>query len=136
MRIALVLSLLAAPALVATSALADTTPYTLTATADAAKKGAPGKIHVRVTPAAGHHMNKDFPTSLTLVPPAGVTLPKAQLSAKDASKLVEGELAFDVEFTAADAGKKDVTGTAKFAVCTEKNCAPQTAKVLVSLDVK
>jgi len=110
--------------------------YILKVEAPAAKKGQPAVAHIKVTPGAGYHMNKEYPTSLALTPPAGVTLAKAKLTAKDAAKWEEPGGQFDVSYTAAAAGKQTVTGELKFAVCSANSCDPKKSPVSFEIDVK
>lgn len=110
-------------------------PYTVTIAKVSAVKGQPATAQVVIKPAAGYHMNKDFPTSLKLSPPAGVTLAKAQLNKADA-KLSDNEGSFDVTLTAANAGAQKVPGELRFAVCTETTCDPQKSAVAIELEVK
>mgnify|MGYP000019285361 CR=1 FL=1 len=110
-------------------------PYTLTIAKVSAVKGKPATAQVVIKPAAGYHINKDFPTSLKLTPPAGVTLAKAELKKADA-KLSENEGSFDVTLTAANAGALKIPGELRFAVCTETTCDPQRSSVNIELDVK
>ena len=118
----------------APAALADPS-YALTIDAPSAKVGAPAQAHLKVTPGPGHHVNKDYPTSLKLTAPTGVELPKPNLTAKD-GKVEEAQAAFDVAFTAKEAGKKTFTGKLSFAVCTAETCEPHTEKVSFTVDVK
>ena len=110
-------------------------PYTLTAAAVSGATGQPVKAQVVIKPAAGYHMNEEFPTSLKLSPTQGVTYAKAQLSKADAA-MSKSECRFDVVLTGAEAGKKTVTGNLSFAVCTETTCDPQKATVRIDLTVK
>ncbi len=110
-------------------------PYTLSIAKVSAKKGQPATTQVVIKPAAGYHINKDFPTSLKLNPPAGVTLAKAELKKADA-KLSETEGSFEVTLTADKTGAQTVPGELKFAVCTETTCDPQRSPVAIELDVK
>lgn len=110
-------------------------PYTLTAAAVSGATGQPVKAQVVIKPAAGYHMNEEFPTSLKLSPMQGVTYAKAQLSKADAA-MSKSECRFDVVLTGAEAGKKTVTGNLSFAVCTETTCDPQKATVTIDLTVK
>ena len=110
-------------------------PYTLTIAKVSAVKGQPATAQVVIKPAAGYHINKDFPTSLKLNPPAGVTLAKAELKKADA-KLSETEGSFAVTLTAANAGAQKIPGELRFAVCTETTCDPQRSSVNIELDVK
>jgi hypothetical protein len=101
-----------------------------------AKKGQKSVAHIRITPGTGFHMNKEFPTSLTFAPPDGVTLDKNKLGIADAAKWEEQGGAFDVAYTAAQPGKKIVTGEIKFAVCSANSCDPKKSKVSIEIDVK
>jgi hypothetical protein len=116
-------------------ALADGAAFNLSIDAPAAKVGAPAQAHLKVTPGPGHHVNKDYPTSLKLTAPAGVELAKPNLSDKD-GKVEEAQAAFDVLYTAKEAGKKTFTGKFSFAVCTAQTCEPHTEKVSFTVDVK
>ena len=110
--------------------------YVLKVDAPPAKKGQKAQAHIQITPGSGFHMNKEFPTSLSLTPPDGVTLDKQKLSSKDAARWEEQGGAFDVVYTAAQAGKKIVTGEIKFAVCSANSCDPKKSKVSFEIDVK
>jgi hypothetical protein len=123
------------PAAVALAQAPDAS-YAVKVEAPAAKKGQRAVAHLKITPGAGYHMNKEYPTSLTLTPPAGVTLDKAKLAAKDAAKWEEQGGQFDLGYTAAQAGKQTVTGELKFAVCSANSCDPKKSPVTIELDVK
>lgn len=86
-----------------------------------------------VNPGTGYKMNKDFPTKLTLTPPAGVTLSKTVLEPADAEQFSEKELAFAVKMTAPAAGQYTIPGTIKFAVCTDTTCDPKKREVQLTL---
>jgi|GEM_PF-2050129 len=98
--------------------------------------GREGTVKVTVVPKAPWHMNLDFPTSLALSPPDGVTLAKAELKKADARKLDENSAEFDVKFTPAAAGDKEFTGKFKFAVCQDEACSPVTEEVAFKVAVK
>lgn len=98
--------------------------------------GREGTVKVTVVPKAPWHMNLDFPTSLALSPPDGVTLAKAELKKADARKLDENSAEFDVKFTPAAAGDKQFTGKFKFAVCQDEACSPVTEEVAFKVAVK
>jgi len=119
----------------ASTASAADASFSVKVDAPAAKKAAPGKVHVHIAPGSGFHMNKDYPTSVTVVAPAGVTVEKAKLTAGDI-KLVEAGADFDVSFTAADAGKKTFEGELKFAVCSATSCDPKKEKLSFVVEVK
>ena len=110
--------------------------YTVKVDAPAAKRAEKAKAHVHIAPASGYHMNKDYPTSVTVVAPAGVTVEKAKLTTKDGITLAEAGADFDVVFTATDAGKKSFDGEIKFAVCTANSCDPKKEKLSFVVEVK
>jgi hypothetical protein len=100
-----------------------------------AKKAQKGVAKIHVSPGSGAHLNKEYPTSVTVVAPTGVTVDKTKQTAKDAVKFEEAGAEFDVGFTAADAGKKTFTGELKFAVCTPTSCDPKKEKISFTVDV-
>jgi hypothetical protein len=111
--------------------------YVLKVEAPPAKKGQKAVAKVKITPAAGYHMNKEYPTSLVFsAVPTGVTVDKPKLTMKDAAKWEEAGGEFDVAYTAAEAGKKTVTGEIKFAVCSATTCDPKKSNVSFEIDVK
>ncbi len=110
-------------------------PFTLNVAKVAAKKGQPAKATVTIMPAAGYHMNAEYPTSLKLKPPEGVTVANADLKKADA-KLSDRQASFEVVVTAASAGKKVVPGELRFAVCTDTTCDPQRSPVSIEVDVQ
>lgn len=113
------------------------TPYVLKVDAPPAKKGQKAVAKVHITPGAGYHMNKEYPTSLVLSSvPAGVTVDKMKWTMKDAAKWTEQEGEFDIAYTAAEPGKKTVTGEIKFAVCSANTCDPKKSNVSFEIDVK
>jgi hypothetical protein len=110
--------------------------YRLSIEAPAAKKGQKATAKISITPGAGFHMNKEFPTSLSLTAPDGVTLAKEKLNGKDASRWEAEGGAFEVVYTAAQPGKKVVTGELRFAVCSATSCDPKKSPVRFEIDVK
>ncbi|MCA9708702.1 MAG: hypothetical protein KDK70_22830 [Myxococcales bacterium] len=101
-----------------------------------AAAGKEGEVVVRVVPKEPWHMNLDFPTSLEVSPPAGITLVSAKLGKGDARKLDEGSCEFAVKFTPAEAGEHTMTGKFKFAVCQDEACSPVTEEVQMRVAVK
>lgn len=101
-----------------------------------AVSGAPGGEQVArivVTPGKGFHMNKDFPTKVTLELPAGVSSPKTVLLPADAEAFTEDKLAFAVKLTAADKGDFKIPAVVKFAVCTDSTCNPKKKQIELAL---
>jgi len=98
--------------------------------------GKEGTVKVTVVPKAPWHMNLDFPTSLAIGAPDGVTLAKQELKKGDADKLDENSAEYSVKFTPAAAGDKSFTGKFKFAVCQDEACSPVTEEVAFKVAVK
>ncbi len=88
---------------------------------------------VRVTPGKGFHMNKDYPTKLTLELPAGVSSPKAVLEPADAAAFTDDQLAFAIKLTATAKGDYTIPAVLKFAVCTDATCNPKKQSIALQL---
>ncbi len=111
-------------------------PYSVAIQAAPTKVGAQSTATVTFKPGKGYHLNLDFPTSLKLNLPAGVSSPKPSLAKADAKTVSAEQGVFEVQLTAASAGQKSIPGTLRFAVCTEATCEPQSTPVTITLDVK
>jgi hypothetical protein len=98
--------------------------------------GKPGAVTIRVIPNADWHLNLEYPTKLTVTPPAGVEVPKPKLGKEDAVKFSEQDCEFAVAFTPSEAGDKVFTGEFKFAVCQDTACVPKTEKLEFHVAVK
>lgn len=98
--------------------------------------GQPGTVSIRVIPNATWHMNLEYPTKLTVTPPAGVAVAKPKLGKDDAVKFDEQNCEFAVAFTPSEAGDKVFTGEFKFAVCQDTACVPKTEKLEFHVAVK
>lgn len=102
----------------------------------AAKHGERTVVKVHVVPGSGYHMNLEFPTALTIAAIDGVSVEKAKQTGKEAARLVEAGLDFDVALTTAAAGKKVLNGDLKFAVCSATSCDPKREKVSFTVEAK
>jgi hypothetical protein len=98
---------------------------------------------VVVTPTTKFKINFDFPTKLTLEPPADVTLAKAELKAGgqaksqgDAEKFEEKQLAFAVKLTPTKSGTHTIKGTFKFAVCDKDQCLARKEPIAIQVAAK
>ncbi|MEM9462886.1 MAG: hypothetical protein AAGF11_52580 [Myxococcota bacterium] len=98
--------------------------------------GQQAEVVVRVVPKEPWHMNLDFPTSLKVTPPTGLSLASADLKKGDARKLDDSTCEFAVQFTPKEAGEHTVTGKFKFAVCQDEACSPVTEDVEFKVAVK
>jgi hypothetical protein len=101
--------------------------YTVTVDApSSAPAKAEQTVRVKVAPGDGYKMNEEFPTSLTVTAPDGVSVAKAKQLGADAEKLDANELVFTVKFTPSSTGDKAFAAQLKFAVCTDVTCDPKT----------
>jgi len=91
--------------------------------------GAAGVVKVVLKPTGGYHVNKEFPTALTVTAPAGVDVPKAKQTPADAAKFTDDGAVFEVAFTTKDGGEKSFEASFKFAVCTSETCDPKSEKL-------
>jgi hypothetical protein len=130
-----VAGLVLATFLVPSLAFADSS-FNIRIDAPAAQKTQKAKARIHLTPGPGFHFNKEFPTSVTVVAPAGVTVDKPKQTAKDALKLEEAGADFEVVFTPSEAGSKTFTGELKFAVCSANSCDPKKQPLNFTVDVK
>ena len=112
------------------AARADDAGYVVAVERVAAQKGRPAVARVTVRATPGHHVNADFPSTLVLQPPSGVTVAKATLRRADAT-VSETELVFRPTLSAH--ASASVPGTLRFAVCTPAMCEPRTASVVIEL---
>lgn len=96
--------------------------------------GTEGHFSIRLTPRGNYHVNQQYPLSITLTGPTGVTFPTPVLEVANAQTMTEQLAAFDVPFTAG-AGAQHVTALVDFAVCTPEACMPDSRTVAVDLTV-
>jgi hypothetical protein len=122
----------------ASKTLAETAEYVLAVnTPDDAAAGKAGKVRLTLTPKTGWHLNRDFPTRLSVEPPEGVKVAKPKLGKADAVKFSEKTGAeWAVDFTAATRGDKQFGGMFRFAVCTESTCDPKKENLAFVVNVK
>ncbi|HEY1813553.1 MAG TPA: hypothetical protein VGG74_14475 [Kofleriaceae bacterium] len=113
---------------------------TLTIDNATGKAGADLVASIKVTPASGRHVSTEFPIKLTLTPPDGVKLVKAELTAGgtdksqgDAATLSEQLLAFSVHATADKPGAYEVKGVMKFGVCDKESCHPKKQPITITV---
>jgi hypothetical protein len=105
---------------------ADTESYTIKLSVpDKVAKGAEAVVTVDVAPKTGWHLNKEFPTKLSVTAPDSVKVTKAVQTAADATVLTDNAGQWTVRFTAAAAGTQSFAGKFKFAVCTDTTCDPK-----------
>ncbi len=107
-----------------------------------AKAGAEVIAKVVVIPSDKYKVNKEFPTKLTLTPPAGVAIAKAEMKAGgadeskgDADALDDRQLVFSVKLTP-EAGNHTIDGTFKFAVCDKDTCLAKKEQISIAVAAK
>jgi hypothetical protein len=97
--------------------------------------GTEGHFAIRLTPRGNYHVNQDYPLSITLTAPSGVTFPHPTVDRAQATTMTEQLAAFDVPFTSA-AGAQHVRALVDFAVCTPERCMPDTRTLAIDLSVQ
>ncbi len=113
------------------------TSFSVKAEAPAVTAGQKASFKVEIVPGAGFHMNKEYPTTLTVKEiPTGVKVETLKFSAKEAVRFVETGAEFQVPFTANEKGKKVISGELKFAVCSANSCDPKKQPFTLTIDVR
>src|SRR5450432_1058426 len=120
--------------LVAPSARAEEKLYEITKTETKVAVGAKASTSVTIATKNGWHVNAEAPITLTLTPPAGITLPKAKFARADLAASTQESARFDVPFEAAEIGAKVISAEARFVICQATACKP--VKETLSLDVE
>ncbi len=96
--------------------------------------GQEGHFDIRLAARGNYHVNQDYPISVQITGPDGVTLPRATLGRPEAAEFSETVARFDVPFTAG-AGHHELRALVDFAVCTPESCMPDTRTLAIALDV-
>jgi hypothetical protein len=97
--------------------------------------GAKGTTSVTIAAKNGWHVNAEAPITLSLTPPAGITLPKAKLARADLAASTQESARFDVAFEAAEPGAKVIAAEARFVICQETACKPVKETLSLAIDV-
>ena len=98
--------------------------------------GKPGSVAVTLKPRGVYHINQDYPMSVALKAPAGITLAKGELAKSEAAEFTEQLARFDVPVTPTAAGTHKLEAHVKFAVCTPETCVPDERTLALSLTVQ
>jgi hypothetical protein len=88
---------------------------------------------VRLTPRGEYHVNRNYPWSVTVTPPAAVLVPTATFDSTTAAEMTDTIARFVVPFTPSAAGTHEVTAAVDFGICREEACIFQMHNVLVTL---
>lgn len=97
--------------------------------------GQAGRFSIRLEPRNGWHVNQDFPVEIVLEAPAELGLAKTRLARADAAVFDELQFRYDIDLTPSAAGQRTATADVRFAICTDENCLPQSARLALALDV-
>jgi hypothetical protein len=108
--------------------------YEVKSTATKTSVGAKATTSVTIATKHGWHVNAEAPITLSLTPPAGITLPKAKLVRADLAASSQESARFVVAFEAAEAGAKVINAEARFVICQETACKP--VKETLALEVE
>ena len=127
-------TLLAGALLLAGAARAEDKLYEIKKTDAKVAVGGKGTASVTIATKNGWHVNAEAPITLSLTPPAGITLPKAKLARADLAASTQESARFDVPIEAAEPGSKVIAAEARFVICQETACKP--VKETLSLNVE
>jgi hypothetical protein len=97
--------------------------------------GQEGRFDLTLAARGNYHVNMQYPLSVKLTAPAGVTLPRAELGTEQAAEFAEPRAKFEVPFTATSAGSQRIVAEVDFAVCTPESCMPDCRTVAVNLPI-
>lgn len=113
--------------------------YKVDVKAAACKAGKECSAVVKLDLGAGYHINKDYPYKVAVADVDGTikfAKPAFGRTSGDFVEASEQSGTITVKFTPAKAGKLDVLGTFKFAVCSDHECATATESIKLPVDVK
>ncbi len=103
-------------------------------TAGPYQAGQEGRFSLGLQARGNYHVNQDYPISIQVTAPSGVTLPRATLGRPEAAEFSEQLARFDVPFTATS-GRHELRALVDFAVCTPESCMPDTRTLAIALEV-
>jgi hypothetical protein len=129
------LALSIATLLLAGSARAEEKLYEIEKAAPKVAVGDKATASVTIATKNGWHVNGEAPITLSLTPPAGITLPKTKLARADLAASTQESARFDVAFQAAEAGPKVIAAEAHFVICQESACKPVKETLTLTVDV-
>ena len=116
-------------------ARAGETTYEIQKTEPKVAVGAKGTASITIAARNGWHVNAEAPITVSLKAPDGISVPKPKLTRHDLASSSPDSARFDIAFEASDAGKKVITGEAKFVMCQASACKPVQETVAVNVEV-
>lgn len=107
-------------------------------------KGSDCGVVVRLTATDGFHVNKDYPTKLTLDDAPNIEMLGKDAKGKNVFSKAAGDFVLDGEQVGTMSAKvkpsapglAKVGGTLKFSVCSQANCQMETAHVKATIPVR
>lgn len=136
---------LAALAVVAASSVAfaggqhiDGKNYKVDVNAASCKAGTECTATIKLETTGGYHLNKEYPYKVKVADSDGLKFTKAEFgkASGDFVEASEHSGTITLKFTPAKAGKIEVGGAFKFAVCSDKDCATSSETIKLEVDVK
>jgi hypothetical protein len=119
----------------ASAARADEVVYEIQKIEPKIAVGAKGVATLTIAAKNGWHVNEEAPITVTLTAPAGVSVLKPKLTRHDLTSSSPESARFDIALEASDAGKKVITGDAKFVMCQASACKPVRETVTLAVEV-
>jgi hypothetical protein len=109
----------------------------LVSTSTDAKVGSNLITTIILTPAAGLHVNQEYPHKITLAAlPPNVECAKTEFKKEDAKKFTEERAEFEISCTTKESGPKEFQAEYRLSVCTDNYCATPKEKLAWKFDVK
>jgi hypothetical protein len=102
----------------------DGETYTIEQNAAPIAVGVPGKASLTVVGKNGWHVNADAPITVALKADEGVALARSKMTRADLVESSKERARFEVGFTSATAGKKQILADTRFVMCQEQACKP------------
>lgn len=111
--------------------------YIIKVSQTSCKAGAECTATVRLEALGAFHLNKEYPHKVTPAAVAGVLWTKEAFGRPSGDFTADGEKAgvVTMKFKAEKAGKIEVGGVFKFAVCSDATCNPTSENLKFNLDV-
>ena len=139
MKLDLLKSLTAAAALalvlVPAAARADGQLYEIKKSEPKVAAGAKGTASVTIATKSGWHMNAEAPITVSLTPPAGISVAKPKLGRGDLAQSTAESARFDIPFAASEAGQKVINVATSFVICQESACKPVKETLALNIEV-
>jgi xylose isomerase len=112
--------------------------YTVAVDVGGCKAKSECAVTVKLTALGEFHLNKEYPHKVKVNDAAGVAWAKPEFgkASGDYAAAGEKEATITLKFTPEKAGKVELSGKFKFAVCSESSCSPSSEELKFAADVK